>query len=132
MAAKIFHCAVVTPERVVLDKTASFVAVPAYDGELGVLAHRAPLVARLGSGELRLEGPEGKDSLFVSRGFVQMVGDRLTVLAEEAKPRAELRRADAERELAAAQALQPRDERGVAAKAQALERARALVHLARA
>jgi len=130
MAAPTFHCSVVTPERVVLEKAASFVAVPLYDGELGVLAHRAPLLARLGSGELRLEGPEGKESLFVSRGFVQMVGDRLTVLAEEAKPRAELRRADAERELEAARALAAPDDLAAAAKQRSIERARALLHLA--
>jgi len=44
---------VVTPERALVDKTCDFVALPLYDGELGVLPGRAPLIGRLGYGELR-------------------------------------------------------------------------------
>ena len=45
---------VVTPERALLDEPADFVALPMYDGELGVLPGRAPLIGRLGYGELRI------------------------------------------------------------------------------
>ena len=48
------RCVVVTPERAVLDEPADFVALPMYDGELGVLPGRAPLIGRLGCGELRI------------------------------------------------------------------------------
>jgi F-type H+-transporting ATPase subunit epsilon len=40
------QCVVVTPERAVLDEPADFVALPMYDGELGVLPGRAPLIGR--------------------------------------------------------------------------------------
>jgi F0F1-type ATP synthase epsilon subunit len=53
MAAERLHCLVITPERTVVDESADFMAVPLYDGELGVLPGRAPLVGRLGFGELR-------------------------------------------------------------------------------
>lgn len=128
--ADLFHCSLVTPERVVLEAPARFVALPAYDGEIGFLAHRAPLLARLGSGELRVDGPQGRQSFFVSRGFAQMLGGRLTVLAEEARPRSELRRADGERDLQAALALPAGEESQVVAKERALLRARALLRLA--
>ena len=51
------YCIVVTPERTVVDHPAQFVVLPLYDGELGVAPGRAPLIGRLGYGELRiLEG----------------------------------------------------------------------------
>ena len=49
-------CVVVTPERACLDEVADFVALPMFDGELGVLPGRAALIGRLGYGELRLAG----------------------------------------------------------------------------
>ena len=39
-----FQCVVVTPERGLLDQAADFVVLPMYDGELGVLPGRAPLI----------------------------------------------------------------------------------------
>jgi F-type H+-transporting ATPase subunit beta len=47
------RCVVVTPEKAVLDKTAEMVVVPMFDGELGVLQGRAPIIGRLGAGELQ-------------------------------------------------------------------------------
>ena len=49
------QCVVVTPERALLDETVDFVALPMYDGELGVLPGRSPLIGRLGAGEMRLQ-----------------------------------------------------------------------------
>ena len=44
---------IVTPERAVLDAQAEFIVLPMVDGELGVLPQHAPLIGRLGKGELR-------------------------------------------------------------------------------
>ena len=80
-----FRLSVVTPEREVLAVEAKFVALPLYDGEMGILAQRAPLLAKLGAGMLRVdEAAGGKRKLFVAGGFVQMVDDKLTVLTQEA------------------------------------------------
>ncbi|MEO8505759.1 MAG: ATP synthase F1 subunit epsilon [Acidobacteriota bacterium] len=125
-----FHCSVVTPERAVLEATASFVALPAFDGELGVLAHRAPLLAKLGAGKLRVEGPEGKREFFIAGGFAQIVGDKLTVLTEECRQLADLDHAAAKRDLQAALALSARGEVGGALRERALVRARAQLRLA--
>jgi F-type H+-transporting ATPase subunit epsilon len=86
-----FHLSVVTPEREVLAVEARFVAFPAYDGEMGILPNRAALLTQLGSGELRVEEASGaKRTLFVSGGFAQMVDDKLTLLADEARDPASL------------------------------------------
>lgn len=66
---------VVTPERAVLDEAADFVVLPMFDGQLGVLPGRAPLIGRLGAGELRLAtggigGPAKR--YFVDGGFAQV------------------------------------------------------------
>ncbi len=50
---KKIQCVVVTPEKSLLDELVDFVALPLYDGELGVLPGRTPLIGRLGYGELR-------------------------------------------------------------------------------
>jgi F-type H+-transporting ATPase subunit epsilon len=78
------HCVVVTPERAVLDEPADFVAVPMFDGELGVLPGRAPLVGRLGYGELRLRRGMETRRFFVDGGFVQVHANTVTVLTSRA------------------------------------------------
>lgn len=97
-----FHCSVITPERAMLEAEATFVAFPAHDGEVGILAHRAPLLFKMGAGELRVESPQGNQILFVDGGFAQMVENRLTLLTEVAKRIEEIDPAAIERQLAEA------------------------------
>src|SRR6516162_2729403 len=78
------QCVVVTPERAVLDEPVDFVALPLYDGELGVLPRRAPLIGRLGYGELRLRQGEAVRRYFVDGGFAQVRDDVVTVLTPRA------------------------------------------------
>ena len=88
MADNTFTCTVLTPERSVLKTEAKFAAIPAYDGEIGLLHDRAPLLCRLGIGVVRLDGtPEGDQRLFVDAGFAEMHNNHLTILTERsAKP----------------------------------------------
>jgi F-type H+-transporting ATPase subunit epsilon len=78
------QCVVVTPERAVLDEQVDFVALPMYDGELGVLPGRAPLIGRLGYGELRTRRDGTTRRFFVDGGFAQVRGDVVTVLTARA------------------------------------------------
>ncbi len=84
--SKSFQCVVVTPERAVLDETVDFVALPMYDGELGVLVNRAPLIGRLGAGDLRLKHGETEKHYFVDGGFAQIRDNVVTVLTSRAVP----------------------------------------------
>jgi F-type H+-transporting ATPase subunit epsilon len=129
--AATFHLSVVTPEREVLALEARFVALPAYDGEMGFLPRRAPLLVQLGAGQLRIEAADGaKRSLFVAGGFAQMVEDKLTLLTEEAREPDSITAQEAERILAQAATLAAPDEPAFAKKRRALERARALKRIA--
>lgn len=83
--ADTFHLSVITPEHAVLETEATFVVFPAWDGEVGVLRNRAPLLHKLGAGELRVTSPEGDRRLYVEGGFAQMVDNRLTILTEQAR-----------------------------------------------
>jgi F-type H+-transporting ATPase subunit epsilon len=102
MARGLFHLSVITPERAVLESEASFVAFPAWDGEVGILHGRAPLLFKLGIGKLRAETPSGEQVFYIDGGFAQMVEDRLTILTQQAKRPQEIDRAAAEKALAAA------------------------------
>src|SRR5262249_1605994 len=68
-AAIPLRCVVVTPERALVDAAFDFVALPMYDGELGVLPGRAPLIGRLGPGELRTRHGNETNRYFVDGGF---------------------------------------------------------------
>jgi F-type H+-transporting ATPase subunit epsilon len=80
-----FRVTVLSPERSVYDGEASFAAVPAWDGELGILYDHAPLVALLGAGLLRMETPQGTRRFRVSGGFVQVARNEVSILSEEAQ-----------------------------------------------
>jgi F-type H+-transporting ATPase subunit epsilon len=80
------RCIVVTPEKAVLDEHAEMVVLPMIDGELGVLAGRAPIIGRLGAGELRLKSGTTVKRFFIEAGFVQVRSNVVTVLTSVAEP----------------------------------------------
>ena len=84
---------VVTPESTVLDEQADFVALPLYDGEIGIAPGRAPLIGRLGYGELRVVVGGQTTRYYVDGGFVQVADNVVSVLTNRALPAASIDRA---------------------------------------
>src|SRR4051794_37971876 len=82
---RVLRCVVVTPEKQVLDERADFVALPMYDGELGVLPGRAPLIGQLGCGELRIRWGDKVQRFYVDGGFAQVRANVVTVLTDQAR-----------------------------------------------
>ena len=75
----------VTPERTLFDQAAAAVDVPSKSGYMEVLYGHAPLLAELGAGDVTLHGgPEGDQKYNVSWGFVEVLPDRVTILANDA------------------------------------------------
>ena len=75
----------VTPERTLFDAPADAVELPAKNGYMEVLYGHAPLLAELGAGDVRLHGAHDGDQIYnVSWGFVEVLPDRVTILANDA------------------------------------------------
>src|ERR1700752_2371086 len=80
-----FHFDLVSPERMVFSGEVEHVVVPGTEGEFGVLAGHAPLVAMLRPGILRILGLNEQRVLVVG-GFAEVTRDGLRVLADRAAP----------------------------------------------
>jgi F-type H+-transporting ATPase subunit epsilon len=123
--AKSFRCKVITPESLLLNEPVTSVTLPLWDGLAGVLPNRAPMVAKLGMGELKIEfasqaSPKaaegGMRSFYIEEGFMQMspaavsgtddaaAGGVLTILTTRAIEANKLVEAEVRAELAAAEA----------------------------
>jgi len=110
-----FHFDLVSPENLVFSGEVEHVVVPGTEGEFGVLAGHAPLIAMLKPGILRILGPN-EARIMVVGGFAEVNPDGLTVLADRAVPVDELDPAvlageikDAEEDLADATSDATRD-----------------------
>jgi F-type H+-transporting ATPase subunit epsilon len=115
---------IVTPEKQLLRESVVEVVLPGAEGELGILPGHAPLMTELGIGELTYRGAAGNASgvLAVIRGFVEVLGDRVTVLAETAERAAEI-------DLARAEAAKARAEKRLASGDPNIDMDRAFVAL---
>lgn len=100
-----FQLELVSPEKLLLSRQVEMVVIPAAEGEMGVLPGHAPMIVALRGGVIRvIEGGRDTDRLFVAGGFAEVTPERVTVLADEATPVAELSKAEAERRIVEADA----------------------------
>jgi F-type H+-transporting ATPase subunit epsilon len=78
---------IVTPERQLLRESVAEVTLPGAGGCLGVLPGHAPLITELGIGELTYRAKNASEPahLAIISGFAEVLGDRVTVLAETAE-----------------------------------------------
>ncbi|WP_213807694.1 ATP synthase F1 subunit epsilon [Granulicella sp. dw_53] len=96
----------VTPDRVLADVTAEAVELPSMSGYMEALYGHAPLLAELGAGEVRLHGgTSGDQKFFVAWGFVEVLPERVTILAETAMHPNEIDKAEAQQELQAGEKM---------------------------
>ncbi len=96
------QCIVVTPEKTLLDEQVDFVALPLYDGELGVLPGHAPMIGRLGAGELRMRIGNDVVRYYVEGGFVEVLDNVVSLVTTHAVPAEELEVDEVEEELKSA------------------------------
>jgi F-type H+-transporting ATPase subunit epsilon len=84
------HLEIVTPEKLAYSDEVDSVQLPGSEGELGVLPHHAPLVSTLGAGELRLRKGAQQESFAIVGGFLQVLPDKVVVMAETADMASEI------------------------------------------
>lgn len=81
----------VSPERMLVDERVTDVQVPGLDGYMGVLPGHAPLLSELmPGGVLSFRAAGGERVLAVYGGFVEVVQDRVRVLADGAQFKEEI------------------------------------------
>ncbi|HKD38620.1 MAG TPA: ATP synthase F1 subunit epsilon [Pirellulales bacterium] len=100
------QCSVVTPEATALETAASFVALPLYDGEIGIALGHSPFIGRLGYGELRVVEAGKTHRYYVDGGFVQVADNVVSVLTNHAAPAEQLTSTAAQEALTSARARQ--------------------------
>lgn len=94
----------VSPEQLLMSAEVDMVTVPGADGDFGVMAGHAPVIATLRPGVIEVTGSaDGPPRIFVRGGFAEVTPAGLTVLAEEAIPLDALDTATLDREIANAQ-----------------------------
>ncbi len=121
---------IVTPETTTLDQEADFVVLPLFDGESGVSANHAPMIGRLGPGELRVKDGKGTQSFYVDGGFVQIEDNIVSVLTGASSPAKEIDAAAAKKALGAANELPSENAVLADAKRKAVSQAQAKIRVA--
>lgn len=125
-----FRCTIVTPESQLLDDEVTYASIPAWDGQVGLMHQRAPLLAKLGHGPLRLDYASGGSRwLYIGGGFAQMENDRLAVLTEQAIGVEDMVRQDVEAELKEAQARIATDIETAERRDREIHRAKTMLHI---
>ena len=85
-----FQLEIVTPEKKVVDTAAEEVQIPGKNGYLGVLPGHAPLITELAVGEIKFRSGSEEQRLAVAWGFVEVLPDKVTILAETAERPSEI------------------------------------------
>ncbi len=125
------QCIVVTPEKTVLAAEAHFIAMPLFDGEIGVAPGHSPMIGRLGCGELRLDTGEGIDRYYVEGGFVEVLDDKISVLTNRALPASDVDETAAQEALEAAREKPAHTPELMAIRDRVVTQARAQLQVAR-
>jgi F-type H+-transporting ATPase subunit epsilon len=134
--AGVLHLLVATPERQLVEEDVERIELPGKDGYIGILPEHAPLLSELGAGVLSYGSEAQEHFLAVDGGFVEVLENQVSVLAERAEFGSDINMEQARRALEDAQTLVDKPEpdldwkkalaelRSAQARLEAAERAR--------
>jgi F-type H+-transporting ATPase subunit epsilon len=80
---------VISPAVVGFSGEGESVLIPSYDGQLGILVGHAPMMVLLGSGDVIVKDGHTVHTIHVSGGFMQVIDDEVSVLAEQVEVESE-------------------------------------------
>ena len=120
-----FQVEIITPERVFYTGEATMIEFTSVEGDMGVYKNHIPLTTVLAPGIVTITEEDGQKKAAVHAGFAEILGDKVTLLAEIAEWPDEIDTDRAER-------ARKRAEEWLAAKAESLDVARAELALKRA
>ena len=76
---------IVTPEAKVYTETVDEVGLPTSEGRMHVLPHHVPVIAKLNAGEIKVVHRDREDEMLaVGSGFVEVFGDKVSILTDQA------------------------------------------------
>jgi len=116
---------IVTAEKVVYSGDVDIVIAPGHEGQLGILPHHAPLMTTLSAGELIARKGTEEFLIAISGGFLEVLPDRIIVLADAAERAEEI-------DIARAEAAKKRAQDNLSHSASQIESAAAEAALHRA
>ena len=119
-----FRLRIVTPNREVVMEDVGEAQVPGREGYLGILPGHAPLISELKVGEISYRRGRESSHLAVSGGFVEVLPDQVTILAETVEKADEI-------DVARAQASKERAEKRLHSQESDLDLSRATIALER-
>jgi len=85
MSDRKLYCEVITPEKILYQGDVDMVIAPGTVGELGILPLHMPLVTTLKVGELRLKRDDEQDYIAIDGGYLEVMEDKVTILADAAE-----------------------------------------------
>ena len=89
--AKTLFVDVISPEKPVFSGPADFVSAQAWDGQVGILPGHAPMVAKLGIGEVKVKLGDKTSRFAIKQGYLEVSHDKIVILSEDAKDITELK-----------------------------------------
>ena len=116
---------IVTPDRVVVSEEVDIVTAPGVEGEFGVLANHAPMIAALKIGPLHYRGGDKEEWVAISGGFCEVSKNKITFLVETAERSHEI---DVERALKAKERAEKRIQ-AYLARAEKIDYTLSLIHI---
>ena len=124
---------IVTPDATAYSEDVQMVTLPGSEGELGVYPNHVPLLTTLLPGELRVLKDGRETFLAVGEGFVEIRGERVSVLTDVALEASSIDESAAQAAIARAQAAMKEDHSAeeVAALQASLQKALAQLHVKR-
>jgi len=132
VAESALQLVLVTPETTLLDAPVRSLQFPVFDGQIGVLPGRAPVVGRLGYGVLTVSTSDGDIvKYFIEGGFVQVKAGTVTLLTDRAQGLDDIDRQAAEDLLAEASKRVPVTDAELVAKERDQESARRMLAVGR-
>ncbi len=82
--AKEFQVDIVSPEGLAWSGTAEFVVARTPEGEIGIMADHEPVMAALVQGVVSVDTPQGRTSVDVESGFLQVLANQVTLITDRA------------------------------------------------
>lgn len=96
---------ILSPEGLIYKDSAAEIVIPTVEGEIGVLPGHIPLIAEISEGEIIVNPGAGALSFAVIGGFLEVLNDKVSVLADYAVRSEEIESLKAEEARKRAEAL---------------------------